>query len=266
MFPVYGWKCLSRKAVHNWVETFSQGCWKVADDARPGRPINIATEATVQRVEELIRADRRITIDSVATALGCSHGLVYSRIHDHLKFRRVCARRAPRELKDGQKMKNRIGLSLQHLLRYAAEGEDSSVEASVCNSQKTSRQLARRVLLHHDNARHHTARETQGRIQELQWELLEHPPYSPVLAPTDFHLFGPLKNHLGGKCFYDNEKVEMEVRKWLRQQSKRLVCCGFQHTAEKRDKCINVYGGQVEKYFFFPPVSNIICFTFYSHL
>jgi hypothetical protein len=35
----------------------------------------IATEATVQQVEELIQADRRITIDSVETTLGRSHGL-----------------------------------------------------------------------------------------------------------------------------------------------------------------------------------------------
>jgi transposase len=57
---------LSRKAVHNWVEKFYQGHSKVADDARPGRPVEIATEATVQRVEELIRADRKITTDIVA--------------------------------------------------------------------------------------------------------------------------------------------------------------------------------------------------------
>jgi histone-lysine N-methyltransferase SETMAR len=44
-------------------------------------------------------------------------------------------------------------------------------------------QLVRGVLLHHDNARSHTARATQQRIQELQWELIEHPPYSPDLAP-----------------------------------------------------------------------------------
>jgi hypothetical protein len=73
MFPIYGGKCLSCKAIHNWVEKFSQGCSKAADDARPGCPVEIATEATVQRVEELT-ADRRITIDSVATAQGCSHG------------------------------------------------------------------------------------------------------------------------------------------------------------------------------------------------
>jgi hypothetical protein len=39
----------------------------------------------------LIRADRKITTDSVATALGCSHGLAYSIMHDRLKFRKVCA-------------------------------------------------------------------------------------------------------------------------------------------------------------------------------
>jgi hypothetical protein len=73
MFPVYGRKFLSRKAFHDWVKKFSQGRSKVADDVRPGRLVDIATEATVQRVEEWIRADRRITIDSVVTALGCSH-------------------------------------------------------------------------------------------------------------------------------------------------------------------------------------------------
>jgi transposase len=62
MFPVYGGKYLSRKSVHNWIQKFSQGRSKVADDARPGRPVEIATEATVRQVEELIRAGRRITI------------------------------------------------------------------------------------------------------------------------------------------------------------------------------------------------------------
>jgi hypothetical protein len=100
MFPVYGGKCLWRKAVHNWIEKFSQGRSTVAYDARSGLPVEIAREATVQRVEELIRTDRRITTDSVATALWCSHGFAYSIMHDHLKFRKVCARWVRKELKD----------------------------------------------------------------------------------------------------------------------------------------------------------------------
>jgi hypothetical protein len=46
MFPVYGEKFLSRKAVHNWVEKFSQGHSKVADDAGPGAEV---AETTVRR-------------------------------------------------------------------------------------------------------------------------------------------------------------------------------------------------------------------------
>jgi hypothetical protein len=91
---------------------------RVADDARSSRPVEIATEATVQWMEELIRADRRVRIDIVATALVWSHGLAYSTVHYHLKLRKVCARWVPRELKDREKI-NRMGLSLQHLLRYA---------------------------------------------------------------------------------------------------------------------------------------------------
>jgi hypothetical protein len=112
---------LLRKTVHNRVEKFSHGHSKVADDTRPGRLVETATEAIVQLEKALIRADRRITTDSVASALECFHGLAYM-MHDRLRFRKVCARWVPRELKDREKI-NRMGLSL-HLLRYADETED----------------------------------------------------------------------------------------------------------------------------------------------
>jgi transposase len=61
IFPVYGGKCFSRKAVQNWVHKFAQGRSKVTDDARRGRPVQIAKETTVQLVEKFIRAKKRIT-------------------------------------------------------------------------------------------------------------------------------------------------------------------------------------------------------------
>jgi transposase len=121
IFPVYGGKCLSHKAVHNWLQKFSQERSKVADDARQGCPVEIATEATVQCVEELIRADRRITIDSVATALVSTHGLAYSIMHDRLKFRKMCTRWVPKKLKNPKKKIIQMDLSLQLLLWYADE-------------------------------------------------------------------------------------------------------------------------------------------------
>ncbi|XP_023710290.1 uncharacterized protein LOC111866029 [Cryptotermes secundus] len=75
-------------------------------------------------MEDLIRADRRTTTASVATALECSHGLAYSIMRDRLKFRELCAGSVPRELKDRGKI-NQMGLSLQRLLRYADEDDTS---------------------------------------------------------------------------------------------------------------------------------------------
>jgi hypothetical protein len=67
------------------------------------------------------------------------------------------------------------------------------------------------------------------------------------LAPSDFYLFGPLKNHLGGKLLADDEEVETEVRKWLRQQSKDFYAAGFDAQIKRWDKCISVSGGYVEE-------------------
>ena len=52
------------------------------------------------------------------------------------------------------------------------------------------------VILHHDNARPHTSRATKNLIDEFGWEILIHPSYSPDLAPTNFHFFRSLQNHL----------------------------------------------------------------------
>jgi hypothetical protein len=35
--------------------------------------------------------------------------------------------------------------------------------------------------------------------------------YRPDLAPLNFHMFGPLKQHLEGCQFHNNEEVEMAV-------------------------------------------------------
>jgi hypothetical protein len=66
MFPVYGGKCLSHKADHNLLKKFSERRSKVTDDAWPSHNVEIVTEATVQRIEKLTQADRRIMMDSVA--------------------------------------------------------------------------------------------------------------------------------------------------------------------------------------------------------
>jgi histone-lysine N-methyltransferase SETMAR len=75
-----------------------------------------------------------------------------------------------------------------------------------------------KVLLHHDNARPHTSLHTREAITNLQWTVLPHPPYSPDLAPTDYHLFSLLRDAIHGKKFEDHEEAISEVKRWLRQR------------------------------------------------
>ena len=47
--------------------------------------------------------------------------------------------------------------------------------------------LSRGIVLLHNNARPHTARQTQALLREqFHWDIFEHPPYSPDLAPSCF--------------------------------------------------------------------------------
>jgi histone-lysine N-methyltransferase SETMAR len=71
--------------------------------------------------------------------------------------------------------------------------------------------LSKGVVILHDNARPHTSAHTVDTLQKLRFEVLKHPPYSPDLAPSDFHLFGPLKAAFGRGRFTSDEGAIPEL-------------------------------------------------------
>ncbi|KAJ4434372.1 hypothetical protein ANN_22932 [Periplaneta americana] len=83
------------------------------------------------------------------------------------------------------------------------------------------------VIFLHDNARPHTARRTATKLQEFNWEVLDHPPYSPDLAPSDYHLFMYIKTWLGSKRFDDDEELKTGIVGWLQSQAAELYDCGI---------------------------------------
>ena len=101
----------------------------------------------------------------------------------------------------------------------------------------------KKVLLHHDNARPRTAVATVETVQQL----LQHPPYSPDLAPSIYHIFGPLKEALHGRRFTSDEEVKEAVHTWLREQPKIFFSAGIQKLVERYNKCIVLQGYYVEK-------------------
>jgi len=112
ILPMYGEHCLSRQAVHNWMQKFSEGQTSIEDEHRAGWPAGgIATTEMLQRVEDISRAERRVTVDAVATAIGCSRGQAYNMMHEGLGFHKVCSCWVPRQLTPQHKSQ-RMGLAI----------------------------------------------------------------------------------------------------------------------------------------------------------
>jgi histone-lysine N-methyltransferase SETMAR len=63
------------------------------------------------------------------------------------------------------------------------------------------------VRLLHDNAPVHTSNAVKAAIQCCGFQELNHPPYSPDLAPSDYFLFSKVKSHLHGKTFTSDEVI-----------------------------------------------------------
>jgi hypothetical protein len=58
------------------------------------------------------------------------------------------------------------------------------------------RMLTNGVVLLHANARPHTVYRTGTLLEHFNWELFDHPIYSPDLSPSDYQMFIYLKNWL----------------------------------------------------------------------
>jgi len=69
------------------------------------------------------------------------------------------------------------------------------------------------ILLH--NAQPHTAAHTNALIKLFNWEIFDHPPYSPDLAPSDYHLFTKMKVWLATQHLHTNKELMDGVNIWL---------------------------------------------------
>ena len=91
------------------------------------------------------------------------------------------------------------------LLDFLEPGQTIKSDSYIAMLTKLKAQISRvrpekktTFLLQHDNARPHTSLKTVEHIVNLGWTVVPHSPYSPDLAPSDFHLFGLMKDRLPG--------------------------------------------------------------------
>ena len=112
--------------------------------------------------------------------------------------------------------------------------------------QKRPQLVEQGWMFHWDNAPVHTAAVVQKWLSEHKIQMLEHPPYSPDLAPADYFLFPRVKELLAGRRL-TQETIKTTWEGVLRLVSKDEFATAFQRWYERCDKCIRIGGNYVEK-------------------
>uniref|UniRef100_A0A663LQP0 Histone-lysine N-methyltransferase SETMAR n=1 Tax=Athene cunicularia TaxID=194338 RepID=A0A663LQP0_ATHCN len=97
-------------------------------------------------------------------------------------------------------------------------------------------------ILLHNNAWPHVALSTLQRLNELGYETLPHPPYSPDLLPTNYHFFNHLDSFLCGRCFRNQGEAETAFNDFITSRSPEFYATGINMLVSRWQKCVDSNG------------------------
>lgn len=323
MLKVFGDSSPSEFVIKFWSKQFKHGRESLEDDPRSGRPISAVTADNVEKVKNLILADRRIKQWEIARDVGISKERVHEIIHEHLGMSKVSARWVPRMLTPFDKQRrveccqafldlvkgkeeetiSRIVTcdetwirqwdpeSKQESMQWKFKGEKPPRKFKVRPSagklmatvfwdvegilmidylpknttmnadyyanlldqlreqikEKRRGKLSKGVLILQDNAPVHTALTARSALSKNGFTEINHPPYSPDLAPCDYFLFKDLKKKLRGRKFSTDEEMKEAVTDHFDEQNKNYYYNGMMSLICKCHKCISLAGDYIEK-------------------
>lgn len=95
-----------------------------------------------------------------------------------------------------------------------------------------------KVIFRHENAPAHKSKPVRDTIAALHWDVLPHPPYSPDLAPSDYHLFASMGHALAEQHFGSYEEVEKWLDEWFASKTKSFYWQGIHNLSERWQKCV----------------------------
>ncbi|KAG5321343.1 MOS1T transposase, partial [Pseudoatta argentina] len=202
---------MNRTSVFKWCREFKNGRTSVHDDQRSGRP-SILTDDIVENIENALRDDRRLTVDELSAMFPqISRSLLHETITETLGYRKLSARWVPKQLTDQHKL-NRVEAGQEFLRRYKLHGDETWME------------------------------KIKTYLETLKWEVLPHPPYSPDIAPSDFHLFRSMAHGLADRRFHSYEEAQKWIDSWIASKDMSFFRRGIHVLPERWEKVVSSDG------------------------
>lgn len=83
-----------------------------------------------------------------------------------------------------------------------------------------------------------TAQVNPGKINELGWEVLPHPPYQPSTAPSDFHLFRS-QHHFLWQKFENLDDIQNALSRHFAQKPIDFYRSGIENLHTRWQKVVD---------------------------
>ena len=124
------------------------------------------------------------------------------------------------------------------------------------HSLKVAQLLRSAACLHANQSQSYLNHLVRELLDHFGWEVFDHPPYSPDLVPSDYHLFPNMKTWFATQRFDDDAELQAGVNVRLKSQAAKFYDDGINKLVHRYDKCLNLNGDYVEKWF------KIVAFKF----
>ena len=102
-------------------------------------------------------------------------------------------------------------------------------------------------ILLHDNARPLVAKPSLQKLNELDYETLPHPSYSPDLSPTDYHFFKHLNNFLREKCFKNLSNIKNAFSDFIATRTQDFYITGINTPVLRWQKSVDSDGAYFDQ-------------------
>ncbi|KAJ4444141.1 hypothetical protein ANN_05930 [Periplaneta americana] len=237
---VFGEDAIGVTQIKEWFNRFKDGRTSAESEQRCGRPQTARSAAVVERVRNLVMADRRLTVREIAEEVGVSKNSAHAILRDDLNMNRVAAKFVPKLLSRTKDLRRDVAQDLLDtantdpgFLNTVITGDESWVYGYDPETKRQSSQWKHPEssrLKNRCEAKSSSAQKTRHVDGEqlalasrqrpctfiplIHTFLAKHeittvhqPPYSPDLAPCDFWLFPKLKTPLKGSRFESREEI-----------------------------------------------------------
>ncbi|CAH1965648.1 unnamed protein product [Acanthoscelides obtectus] len=206
---------------------FKRGRVSLSDDPRVGAPKTAVTQENVDAVRNLIVEDRHVT---------------YREIDQKAARVNWCQKTLDRFNSGNSKMCTALLVQ-----RTVTADWYTTICLPKVITELQKGNPDRRIILHQDNASSHTAQRTRQYLTEENVELLDHPPYSLDLSPSDFFTFPKIKNRLRDQRIQSPEEAVDAFKKAVLDLLANEWNKCFENWFKRMQMCINLRGKYFEK-------------------